>query len=349
MKIFLIYGGKSAEHDVSVISAYHILQEIHYKDHEIVPVFINKEGKWQKGDLIRKKEEVPSLEELQNLEGENFQLEELDTNSLAFPVLHGPNGEDGTIQGLFEILDVPYVGCGVLASSAGMDKIVSKVLFQDGGIPIVPYEVVTEKDWEKDTEKILEKIDGRFPYPIYVKPANLGSSVGISEVHDREELKDGIELALEYDHRVLIEEGIIASEVEVAVLGNEEVSSSVVGALVKDTHFYDYDAKYIDDGVSLQIPADLREEVSEQIRDYAVTAFKAIDGSGLARVDFFLTEDEKIYINEINTFPGFTPISMYPKLWEETGLSYGDLIEELIQLGIKRYENRSAKYGKDRK
>src|SRR5699024_10503399 len=187
------------------------------------------------------------------------------------------------------------------------------------------------------------------PYPLYIKPANLGSSVGITEVHDREELKAGIDLALEYDHRVVVEEGITATEVEVAVLGNEDIASCVVGALIKDTHFYDYESKYIDGEVSLQIPAELTEELSKQIRDYAMTAFQAIDGSGLARVDFFVTEDDTIYINEINTFPGFTPISMYPKLWEKTGLTYGDLIEKLIQLAIHRHSTRTEKYGKDRK
>lgn len=349
MKIFLFYGGKSAEHDVSVISAYHILQEIYYKDYQVVPVFISKEGKWMKGDLITRKEEIPCLSELQKPRGEDFHFEELKSDSLAFPVLHGPNGEDGTIQGLFEMLDIPYVGCGVLASSTGMDKIVSKVLFANTGIPIVPYEVVIQKKWKRNAKEIIERIEENLPYPLYIKPANLGSSVGISEVHDAEELKAGIDLALEYDHRVLVEEGITATEVEVAVLGNEDVASSVVGALIKDTHFYDYDSKYIDGEVSLQIPAELIEGLSEQIRDYAIRAFQAIDGSGLARVDFFVTEDDKIYINEINTFPGFTPISMYPKLWEETGLTYGDLIEKLIQLAIDRHSSRTEKYGKDRK
>src|SRR5699024_1595632 len=198
MKIFLIYGGKSAEHDVSVISAYHILQEVYYKDYQVVPVFISRDGKWQKGDLITKKEEVPSLNKLQEPEGEDFHFEELSSDGIAFPVLHGPNGEDGTIQGLFEILDIPYVGCGVLASSAGMDKIVSKVLFEDAGIPIVPYELITERKWEGDPRAIIERIEENLPYPLYVKPANLGSSVGITEVHNKEELEAGINLALEY-------------------------------------------------------------------------------------------------------------------------------------------------------
>lgn len=349
MNVFLIYGGKSAEHEVSVISAYHILQEINYNKYQVLPIFIDKEGRWIKGDLISKKEDLPSQEDLQDPKGEDFQFEELKSADLAFPVLHGPNGEDGTIQGLFEMFDLPYVGCGVLASSAGMDKIVSKVLFEEAGIPIVPYEVITERKWEEEAEKIMETIERKLPYPLYIKPANLGSSVGITEAHNKEQLKAGIKLALEYDQRVLVEEGVTAREVEIAVLGNEDVRSSVVGALVKEKHFYDYDSKYLDGEVSLQIPADLKENLSDQLRDYAERAFQTLDGSGLARVDFFVREDNSIFINEINTFPGFTPISMYPKLWEATGLSYGDLIEELIQLGLKRYEARKEKDGRARK
>lgn len=349
MKIFLIHGGKSAEHDISVISAYHIMQEIYYEFYEVLPVFITKEGEWFKHSLINTKEEIPTLEELKVAPTEPFELSELkEEDSIVFPVLHGPNGEDGTIQGLFEIMDIPYVGAGVLASAAGMDKIVSKVLFQDAGIPIVPYEIVTPTDWETRPEELIAKVVTNLPYPMYVKPANLGSSVGISEVNNDEELKAAIDFAFEYDHRVLIEEGIEATEVEVAVLGNEDVHTSVVGALVKDTQFYDYDSKYIDSNVTLQIPVDLPKEVTKQIREYATKAFMAIDGCGLSRVDFFVTKDLDIYVNEVNTFPGFTPISMYPKLWEETGLAYGDLIEELIQLGKSRYETRTEKYGKQR-
>ncbi len=349
MKIYLIYGGKSAEHDISIISAYHILQEVYYEYYQVIPVYITTEGNWLKGDLIDSKEEVPTLAELRNVKHHPFDFSELkEEESVVFPVLHGPNGEDGTVQGLFETLDVPYVGAGVLASAAGMDKIISKVLFQDAGIPIVPYETVTPNEWETRPEEVIEKIVDHLPYPMYVKPANLGSSVGISEVNDVEELKAGIELAFEYDHRVLIEEGIRATEVEVAVLGNEDIHTSVVGALVKEEQFYDYESKYLDNEVTLQIPANLPKEISNTLREYATKAFIAIDGSGLARVDFFVTEDEELYINEINTFPGFTPISMYPKLWEETGLSYGDVIEELVQLAVARHEVREKRYGKQR-
>ena len=350
MKVFLIYGGKSAEHDVSIISAYHILQEIYYEYYQVIPVYITTEGEWVKGTSIDQKEQVPTLSELREGNGEPFDFQELkeEDDCVVFPVLHGPNGEDGTVQGLFEVLNVPYVGAGVLASSAGMDKIVSKVLFENAGIPIVPYETVTPTDWEAHPEEVIERVTDSLPYPMYVKPANLGSSVGISEVKDADELKAGIELAFEYDHRILIEKGITGQEVEVAVLGNEDVHTSVVGALVKENQFYDYNSKYLDDNVKLQIPAELPQELSKKIREYATKAFIAIDGSGLSRVDFFVTAEEEIYINEINTFPGFTPISMYPKLWEETGLAYGDVIEELLQLALQRHENRNERYGKRR-
>lgn len=349
MKIFLLYGGKSAEHDISIISAYHILQEIYFEYYQVVPVYIDTEGNWFKGEMVKNKEELPSLADMRKINQVPFEILELrEENSVVFPVLHGPNGEDGTVQGLFETLNVPYVGAGVLASSAGMDKIVSKVLFKDAGIPIVPYETVTPAEWEADADEVTTRVAANLPYPMYVKPANLGSSVGISEVKDEDELKEAIELAFQYDHRVLIEEGIIAREVEVAVLGNEDVHTSVPGALIKESQFYDYDAKYIDNEVMLEIPADLPKEVSTQLREYATKAFIALDGSGLSRVDFFVTRDNEIFINEINTFPGFTPISMYPKLWEETGLAYGDLIEELIQLGLRRHEQRNIRYGKQR-
>ncbi len=349
MNIYLIYGGKSAEHDISIISAFHIMQEIYYEYYQVQPIFITQEGTWLKGEPIESKENVPTLQALRDTDLPEFDIRELKTEgSVVFPVLHGPNGEDGTVQGLFETLSVPYVGAGVLASAAGMDKIVSKILFQDAGIPIVPYQTVTPSEWTARPDETAEKIMAKLPFPMYVKPANLGSSVGISEVNNEEELKAGIEQAFEYDNRVLIEKGIKGTEVEVAVLGNADVHTSVVGALVKESQFYDYESKYVDSDVTLQIPANIPKDISVRLREYATKAFIAIDGSGLSRVDFFLTDEEDIYINEVNTFPGFTPISMYPKLWEETGLSYGDLIEELIQLGLSRHEERTKRYGKQR-
>lgn len=350
MKIFLIYGGKSAEHDVSLMSAYAILKEIYYNYHEVIPVYITRSGKWLGGNTIKDPSQVPDQEALKlpesnpAMEFSEFQVED----AMVFPVLHGPNGEDGTVQGLFEVLNVPYVGAGVLASATGMDKIISKVLFADAGLPQVPYSVVKITDWNVDTEEVLDALEEKLSYPIFVKPANLGSSVGISEAKDKESLKTAIDKAFEYDHRVVVEKGILAREIEVAVLGNEDVHTSIPGELVKQKSFYDYESKYISEDVKLQIPAELPEQVILKLREYAAKAFLAIDGSGLTRADFFVTEDEDIFINEVNTFPGFTPYSMYPKLWDKTGLSYGDLIEELIQLGWRRFKARDEQSKKDR-
>lgn len=350
MKILLIYGGKSAEHEISVISAYNILQEIYYETYTIQPIYITRTGKWLAGSEITSADQIQSDQDLIV----SSDQEELDFNSLkdeeaiVFPVLHGPNGEDGTVQGLFEVLDLPYVGCGVLASSTGMDKIVSKALFEHAGIPQLPYKAVLENVWKYDPDAEVKRIEAELTYPMYVKPANLGSSVGISEVKDQDDLYQAINLAFEYDHRVVVEKGVSAREIEVSVLGNEDVNTSVPGELVKSMQFYDYEAKYETKEVELSIPADLDQDVVAKLKQYATNAFLAIDGSGLARADFFVTQDNEIFINEVNTFPGFTTISMYPKLWEATGLSYRDLIEELIQLGLKRHKAASDKQLRDR-
>lgn len=343
MNIFLLYGGKSAEHEVSIISAYNILQEIYYDYYSVTPIYINRAGEWMKKQQLTSSSQLPTIEEMTE-ELEPFLFEELrqTEDNIVFPVLHGPNGEDGTVQGMLEVMDVPYIGCGVLASSSGMDKIVSKVLFQSAGIPILPYEVVTTAEWNVQQYEAITRIELNLTYPVYVKPANLGSSVGISEATNTEELKKAINLALEYDNRILIDQGVSAREVEIAILGNDDINVSVVGELVKEEQFYDYKAKYETKDVGLQIPANLDEEVVQQIKTYAKEAFLAIDGRGLTRADFFVTADNDIFINEVNTFPGFTPISMYPKLWEATGLSYGDLIEELIHLGLSRHKTKQA-------
>ncbi len=362
MKVFLIYGGKSAEHDISVISARAIAENIYYEYYEVTPVYISRTGEWAKGPIIRDKEHIPSLEEMRYLLpgqaedsqqdnlGRTIEIEELrEEDVIAFPVLHGPYGEDGTIQGFFETLAIPYVGSGVLASATGMDKYFSKILFEKAGIPQVPYEHFYRKEWEADRNGVLEDVHDKLRFPIFIKPSNLGSSVGISQAWNVEEVTEGIDLAFNYDNSIVVEQGIEARELEVAVLGNEDIHTSVVGELIKDEMFYDYESKYIEDTVKLGIPTDLDEETALQIRDYAARAFQAIEGSGLSRVDFFLTADNEIFINEINTFPGFTEISMYPLLWEETGLSYGDLIEELIQLGLKRFEKRQSYALEDRR
>ena len=329
MKIVVIYGGKSAEHDISILTAGSIIKEIYFEYYDVQPVYITKEGTWLKGEALKAPVAFDQALRL--------------TDTVVFPILHGPNGEDGTIQGLFEILDLPYVGCGVLASANGMDKIASKHLFQQAGIPQVPFVPFVKADFEKSPEAIFTRVEGTLRYPVFVKPANMGSSVGISKATNREELTAAIEEALKYDRRIVVEQGIDAREVEVAVLGNDEVNTSVVGEVVKQAGFYDYNEKYINNTTTLQIPAAIPEEVSAKIREYAVTAFRAIDGSGLTRCDFFLTETNEVFINEVNTMPGFTQFSMYPKLWEAMGISYKDLVEELIQLALKRYNDRHAR------
>ncbi len=350
MNIFLIYGGKSAEHEVSIVSAYNIVKEINFEQHIVKPIYITREGKWVKGDDLKTAEHINSqIDMIVSEDQPAFDFNELrQEDAVAFPVLHGPNGEDGTVQGLFEVLDVPYVGCGVLASSTGMDKIISKALFEHAGIPQLPYVPVNQKRWKLDQDEVIQSIESELSYPMYVKPANMGSSVGISEAKDQNELRQAIVLAFEFDHRVVVEQGVIAREIEISILGNEDVNTSIPGELVKDIQFYDYESKYENNNVTLQIPANVDNNIITKLKDYAAKAFLAIDGSGLTRADFFVTENNEIYINEVNTFPGFTPISMYPKLWENTGLSYHDLIEELIQLGIKRHQVRSEKQLKDR-
>lgn len=350
MNIILLYGGKSAEHDISILSAYSILKEIYYNYYQVTPVYITREGKWLKGSDITDADQVTDAQQLK-LEDNGNELHFSDLpkeDTIVFPVLHGPNGEDGTVQGLLEVLDIPYVGAGVLASAAGMDKIISKVLFKEAGLPIVPYVDVKKSDWKVDLKEVVQEAEQVLPYPMFVKPANMGSSVGISQATTQKELIEAVNKAFEFDRRVLIEKGIQARELEVAVLGNEDINTSVPGELVKEQQFYDYESKYLSNEVVPQIPADVSEDISKRLREYAAKAFMAIDGNGLTRVDFFVTENEEIFINEVNTFPGFTNYSMYPRLWEKTGLAYGDLIEEMIQLGLRRFKVRQQQALKDR-
>jgi D-alanine-D-alanine ligase len=255
-------------------------------------------------------------------------------------LLHGPNGEDGTIQGFLETIDVPYVGAGVLTSACGMDKITTKYLLQAAGIPQVPFVPVLKNQWKENPKKIFEQCEGSLLYPMFVKPANMGSSVGISKAENREELQLALEEAYRYDTRAVIEQGIEAREIEVAILGNEDVRTTMAGEIVKDVAFYDYNSKYIDNKITMAIPAQIPDEVQVKAQEYAKLAYTMIGGSGLSRCDFFLTSKNELFLNELNTMPGFTQFSMYPALWEATGLQYGDLIEELIQLGLNRYEQR---------
>lgn len=348
LNVALIFGGKSGEHEVSLASSASIYTHIDKNKYNIFTIGITKDGRWmyyegneeniKNGEwvnLANKNVEI-NLVPVGNKEvGIVFEDGRLEKIDVLFPVLHGPYGEDGTIQGLFEISQIPYVGCGVLASSVGMDKLICKKVFTQIGLPQVDYTDTHKSVFNKYTQEELNKIEEKLNYPIFVKPANLGSSVGISKVNNREELLSGINEALKFDARIVLEQGIDAREIEVAVLGNNEVKASIAGEIKPAKDFYDYEDKYINGSSTYDIPANINEMDMENIRKMAIEAFKSIDGKGLSRVDFFIDKNSgEIFINEINTLPGFTNISMYPKMWEATGLSYSSLIDSLIQLAL---------------
>ena len=347
MKITLLYGGQSAEHEVSILSAFSVLNAIYYDYYQVQLVYITKDGQWVKGPLLTQK---PESQEVLHLtwEGEVKTGQIInpgaikEEGTIVFPLLHGPNGEDGTIQGFLETLKMPYVGTGVLASACAMDKIMTKYVLQAGGIPQVPYVPVLAMQWKQNPQLIFEHCEGSLLYPMFVKPANMGSSVGISKAENREELEVALNEAFLYDTRVIIEQGIEAREIEVAVLGNEDVRTTMAGEIVKDVAFYDYNSKYIDNKIVMQIPAQVPDEVQQKAQEYAKKAYTMLGGSGLSRCDFFLTNKNELFLNELNTMPGFTQFSMYPSLWEKMGLPYGDLIEELIQLGLNRFNQRQT-------
>lgn len=342
MKIYVIYGGENAEHEVSVKSAFSILKHIYYDYHTIIPIYITREGEWYKGSEVKNKETISTEDQLSDLnEKELFSFDELNEEEcLAFPILHGPNGEDGTIQGLFEALHIPYVGSGVLAGAVGMDKLISKGVFKEAGLSVLPYKEIKLREWKVDKQNVCSNIESYIGYPMYVKPANQGSSIGITRVLDEEELTKAIELAFNYDYRIIVEKELPVREIEVAILGNEDVHTSLPGEVAKDEQFYAYEDKYFNQESVVKIPAEISDELTKKIRKMAAVAFEAINGSGVARVDFFLTNEEDIYINEVNTFPGFTTDSMYPKIWTKTGIPFDDLIEEVIQLGMRRYKDK---------
>ncbi|GAA0865060.1 D-alanine--D-alanine ligase [Paraclostridium tenue] len=349
LSVALIFGGKSGEHDVSRVSASSIFKHINKEKYDVHTIGITKDGNWIYYN--------GSAEDMANGEWENLADNDVKINlipngnykvglefkdgsfkkiDVLFPVLHGPYGEDGKIQGVFEISNIPYVGCGVLASSVGMDKLICKKVFSQIGLPQVNYTYTNKWEFNLNKEKELDKIESELNYPIFVKPANMGSSVGISKACNREELLKGINEALKHDTRIVLEQGINAREIEVAVLGNDDVKASIAGEIIPAKDFYDYEDKYVNGASKLEIPAKVDEITMESIRNMAINAFKGIDGSGLSRVDFFIDkETDEIYINEINTLPGFTNISMYPKLWDATGIQYTDLIDKLIQLAIE--------------
>jgi D-alanine-D-alanine ligase len=381
LRVGVIFGGRSGEHEVSLLSAASILKAIDRRKFDVVPIGITKQGHWLAAgdarDLLEGNdsavarrlragdpqatpgakllhEGIPTLMAPEPADQGGTALTAESNRPAAsmldvvFPVLHGTFGEDGTIQGLFELAGIAYVGSGVLGSSAGMDKDVMKRLFANAKLPIVKHVTLLRTEWEQSPRKAIVQIEKTLRYPVFVKPANLGSSVGISKAHDRKELSTALDLAAKYDRKLVIEAGVGGKkqkprELEVAVLGNDKPEASVVGEIVPGKEFYDYEAKYLTEGSVPVIPAPLTKGQSKQIREMAVEAFKACDLSGLARVDFLMEPDGKhrIFVNEVNTLPGFTQISMYPKLWEATGIGYTDLISRLIELALERHAEKS--------
>jgi len=359
LRVGVIFGGRSGEHEVSLVSARGIMNAMDKEKYEIIPIGITKDGRWlTQGDPMRLLQSGTGIagEIAESVDPETQTLVPAERRDLipgtreagfpqvdvVFPVLHGPYGEDGTVQGLLELADIPYVGAGVLGSALGMDKIAMKAIFRSYGLPVVEHVPLKRKDWERDPEAMVELIEEKLGYPCFIKPANLGSSVGISKVRERSELAPALHLAARYDRRMLAEQAVNAREIEVSVLGNDDPIASVPGEIIPCREFYDYIAKYIDDRSELIIPADLPAELTKRVQELAIAAFQAVDCAGMARVDFLLDKDTgELYIGELNTIPGFTPISMYPKLWEASGISYSELIDRLIELALERYADNS--------
>jgi D-alanine-D-alanine ligase len=363
LRVGVLFGGRSTEHEVSILSAQSIIGAMDPSKFEPVPLYIDREGRWLVGESLQRliSDEaarkyvylppdptrhsliaaaangavVPSPARAPGQGGGALDLD------VVFPVFHGINGEDGSIQGLLELANLPYVGSGILGSALGLDKIYMKRAFAAAGLPIVDYVSTTRRQYEKDPGSFLALVEERIGYPCFSKFANSGSSVGTSKAHNRRELEVGLGHAASFDRKLLVEKAVDARELEVSVLGNDEPEASIVGEVVPAHEFYDYDAKYLDEGSKLLIPAPIDEAVTQKIRALAVRAFQAVDGAGMARVDFFVDrKTEEVYVNELNTIPGFTRISMYPKLWEASGLPYGKLIERLIELAIERFQDK---------
>lgn len=343
----LLYGGKSAEHNVSLQTAKAVTGAIDFHTFDVYPIYISIDGTWTAGEQLHAPVEDVEKLRISGNGGTEHVLAQLAQGKydIVFPLLHGPNGEDGTVQGLLEVLNVPYVGNGVLASSAGMDKVMMKNVFAQAGLKQVGYVHYTRPVWEQDKESISADVEQAVGYPCFVKPANLGSSVGISKCESREELVRAMDEAFQFDRKVIVEEGVKAREIEVGILGNDEPACSVIGEIVPKKDFYDYKAKYEDGDTALVIPAELTEAQQADMKKQAIQAYQSLDCSGLVRADFFLTEDGEFLINEVNTMPGFTPFSMFPLLWKEAGVSYPELIKKLIALGLDRHkEKQSIKY-----
>ncbi len=362
IRVGVIFGGRSGEHEVSLASARSVMNAMNQDKYEIVPIGITKEGRWiASGDPMKALEAGdadasrpaallgdPSQRGLMRLDEreravEATRLVELD---VVFPVLHGPYGEDGTVQGLLELADIPYVGAGVLGSVLGLDKSVFKHVMRAHGLPVVDYLLLKRKEWDADPAGVMDLIERQFDYPVFIKPSCLGSSVGISKCHDRAGLAAGLTEAARYDRKLIVEASVPAArEIEVSVLGNDDPIASLPGEIIPSREFYSYEAKYIDEGdqaSQLLIPAPLSPELTEKVRDLAIRAYRAIDCAGMARADFLLSDETgDLYVNELNTIPGFTKISMYPKLWEASGIPYPELIDRLIELAFERYEDKS--------
>lgn len=338
--LLLLYGGRSAERDVSVLSAQSVMRAVNYDKFHVKTYFISQKGAFFKTqEFTSQPGEDDLLMTNATINGAHpiKPSDIYEPNAVVFPVLHGPMGEDGSMQGFLEVLGLPYVGTNVLASSVAMDKITTKHILETVGVPQVAYTVYIEGG---DLEACLLDSMEKLVFPVFVKPANMGSSVGISKANNEEELRLAIKEALAFDSRILIEQGVVAREIEVGILGNTDIRTTEPGEVIKDVDFYDYKAKYIDNNIKMAIPAEIPVAVMEQMRDYAARAFRALSGSGLSRCDFFYTESGEIFLNELNTMPGFTQWSMYPLLWENMGLAYPDLIEELVRLAQDMYAKR---------
>ena len=340
--LILLYGGRSAEREVSVLSAESVMRAVNYDRFSVKTYFITKDG-----DFIQTQEfEAKPVADEKLMTNATVDMSRkikpsdiYEAGAVVFPVLHGPMGADGSIQGFLEVLKMPYVGCNILSSSLAMDKITTKRVLESAGIAQVPYVAVVDGE---DLEQKIQEIEEKLSYPVFTKPSNMGSSVGISKSENQAELRASLDLAFKYDSRVLVEQGVTAREIEVGLLGNVDVKSSLPGEVVKDVAFYDYQAKYIDNKITMAIPAQLPEGVVNTMRQNAETAFRALGGLGLSRCDFFYAEDGQVFLNELNTMPGFTQWSMYPLLWENMGLAYPDLIEKLVGLAEEAFAKREA-------
>jgi len=351
IKIGVIFGGISSEHEVSKVSGTSVISNLNKEKYDILPIYIDEKGNWNTYE--KNINEIKVLEINTDIKNDIKPISNIEgllkTLDVVFPVLHGIGGEDGSIQGMFELFNIPYVGCGILASSVGMDKVYTKIIFEKAGIKQAKYEYIrkfnekfiyVDKNFNEEIlelDDIIKKVENNLKFPMFIKPSNSGSSVGINKANNIEQLRDAIKYASKFDKKIIIEEGIVGKEVECAVFGNEEVTSSCIGEIKPAEDFYTFDAKYKNQESKVLIPANISEEISEQIRKLAIKAFKAIDGKGLSRVDFFVNEEKnEIFINEINTLPGFTTISMYPKLFEQVGLKYSDLLDKLINLALEK-------------